>query len=60
MARLWTTEMQGKLVDTCLQLHGGRGYMTEYETAHLYMNARVQRICGGTSEIMKDLIGRIL
>lgn len=60
MAKLWTTEMQGRLVDQCLQLHGGYGFMTEYEISQHFTDARVQRIYGGTSEIMKELIGRTL
>ncbi|MEO0412940.1 MAG: acyl-CoA dehydrogenase family protein [Pseudomonadota bacterium] len=59
-AKLWHTELQWELVDTCLQLHGGAGYMNEYEIARLWRDARVQRIYGGTSEIMKELIGRSL
>ncbi len=58
MAKLWCSEMQGRIVDTCLQLHGGYGFMSEYEIAHHFVDARVQRIYGGTSEIMKELIGR--
>ncbi len=60
MSKLWTTEMQGRVVDTCVQLHGGYGFMSEYEIAHHYTDSRVQRIYGGTSEIMKELIGRTL
>ena len=58
MAKLSSTEMQGRVVDGCLQLHGGYGYMTEYPIARMYVDARVQRIYGGTSEIMKELISR--
>lgn len=60
MAKLWTTEQQGKVIDECLQLFGGYGYMSEYPIARLYTDARVQRIYGGTTEIMKDLIARSL
>jgi acyl-CoA dehydrogenase len=60
MAKLWCTEQQGKVTDECLQLFGGYGYMTEYPIARMYADARVQRIYGGTSEIMKDLIARKL
>ena len=60
MAKLWLSEMQGRVVDECLQLHGGYGYMMEYEIAHHYVDARVQRIYGGTSEIMKELISRFI
>ncbi|MES2493354.1 MAG: acyl-CoA dehydrogenase family protein [Pseudomonadota bacterium] len=59
-AKLWHTEMQWKTVDASLQLHGGAGYMNEYMIARLWRDARVQRIYGGTSEIMKELIGRAL
>lgn len=58
IAKLWCSEMQGRLVDHCLQLFGGYGFMREYEIARLYADARVQRIYGGTSEIMRELIGR--
>ncbi|MBY8862892.1 acyl-CoA dehydrogenase family protein [Nocardia sp. CA2R105] len=57
-AKWWTTETQWEIVDRCLQLHGGYGYMNEYEIARLWRDARVQRVYGGTNEIMKDLIGR--
>ena len=58
MCKLWLTEMQDRVIDTCLQLHGGYGYMWEYPIAKLYADSRVQRIYGGTSEIMKELISR--
>jgi alkylation response protein AidB-like acyl-CoA dehydrogenase len=58
MARLASTEMQGRVADACLQLHGGYGYMREYGVSRAYVDARVQRIDGGTSEIMKKLIRR--
>lgn len=60
MAKLWTTELQCKLVDTCVQLHGGYGYMREYPIARAWEDARVQRIYGGTNEIMKEIISRTL
>ena len=60
MAKLWTTEMLGRVTDECVQLFGGYGYMNEYPIARLYTDARVQRIYGGTSEIMKELISRSL
>ncbi len=60
MAKWWCTEQQGKVTDECLQLFGGYGYMVEYPIARLYADARVQRIYGGTTEIMKDLIARRL
>ena len=59
-AKLWCTEMQGKVVDACVQLHGGYGFMREYEICRLYADARVMRIYGGTSEIMRELISRHL
>jgi len=58
MAKVACTEMQGRVVDTCLQLYGGYGYMREYGISRAYVDARVQRIYGGTSEIMKELISR--
>ncbi len=57
-AKLWHSEMLWKAADTALQLHGGAGYMNEYPIARLWRDARVLRIYGGTSEIMKELIGR--
>ncbi|MFQ5400770.1 MAG: acyl-CoA dehydrogenase family protein [Anaerolineae bacterium] len=58
MAKWWTTELQKRVVDQCLQLHGGYGYMLEYPIAKAYLDARVQPIYGGTTEIMKEIIGR--
>jgi acyl-CoA dehydrogenase len=60
MAKWWTTDMQGRVVDECLQLFGGYGYMTEYPIARMYTDARVQRIYAGTNEVMKMLIARTL
>lgn len=60
MAKWWTTELQKRVMDTCLQLHGGYGYMLEYPIAKFYLDARVQTIYGGTTEIMKEIIGRSL
>lgn len=60
MAKLWTSEMHGRVVDQCVQLFGGYGFMREYEICRLYADARVQRIYGGTSEIMRELISRSL
>ncbi len=60
MAKYWLTDLQCKIVDDCLQLHGGYGYMNEYPIARMYRDARVQRIYGGTNEIMKTLIARSL
>lgn len=58
MAKYWSSEAQGQVVDECLQLFGGYGYMTEYPISRAYADARVQRIYGGTNEIMKELIAR--
>ena len=60
MAKLWGSEAQGRVIDTCLQLFGGYGYMNEYLIARMYADARIQRIYGGTSEIMKEIVGRSL
>jgi alkylation response protein AidB-like acyl-CoA dehydrogenase len=60
MAKWWCTELQGRVADTCVQLHGGYGYMTEYPVARAYVDARITRIYGGTTEIMKEIIGRSL
>jgi alkylation response protein AidB-like acyl-CoA dehydrogenase len=59
-AKWWTTELQKRVVDACVQLHGGYGYMLEYPVARAYLDARVQTIYGGTTEIMKEIIGRDL
>jgi alkylation response protein AidB-like acyl-CoA dehydrogenase len=59
-AKWWCTELQGRVIDRCLQLHGGYGYMTEYPIARAYTDARITRIYGGTTEIMKEVIGRSL
>jgi len=58
MAKWWCTDLQGRVVDRCLQLHGGYGYMLEYPIARAYADARVTRIYGGTNEIMKEIVGR--
>jgi alkylation response protein AidB-like acyl-CoA dehydrogenase len=60
MAKWWGSQTQCEIVDECLQLHGGYGYMNEYLIAELYADARVQKIYGGTNEIMKELIARDL
>jgi len=60
MAKWWTTELQKRVVDSCVQLHGGYGYMLEYPIARAYIDARIQTIYGGTTEIMKEIIGRSL
>ena len=59
-AKWWCTELAKKVVDACVQLHGGYGYMNEYKVARDYVDVRVQTIFGGTTEIMKDIIGRDL
>ena len=59
-AKLWVTEMHGRVVDQCLQFFGGYGFMREYEICRLYADARILRIYGGTSEIMRELISRNL
>ncbi len=58
MVKWWDTELSNRVVDRCLQLHGGYGYMREYQVARAYADARVQSIFGGTTEIMKEIIGR--
>jgi alkylation response protein AidB-like acyl-CoA dehydrogenase len=58
MAKYWVTDLQCKVMDECLQLHGGYGYMAEFPIAKAYTDSRVQRIYGGTNEIMKEIIGR--
>ena len=60
MAKWWTTELQKKLVDQGVQLHGGYGYMMEYPIAKAYVDSRIQTIYGGTTEIQKEIIGRML
>ncbi len=60
MAKWWTTELQKRVVDQCVQLHGGYGYMLEYPVAKAFVDSRVQTIYGGTTEIMKEIIGRSL
>jgi long-chain-acyl-CoA dehydrogenase len=60
MAKWFCTELQGRVVDACVQLHGGYGYMAEYPVARAYADARITRIYGGTTEIMKEIIGRSL
>jgi alkylation response protein AidB-like acyl-CoA dehydrogenase len=58
MAKYWTTELQNKVADRCLQLHGGYGYMDEYPVSKAWRDARVQSIYGGTNEIMREIVGR--
>lgn len=57
-AKWWTTELAKRVIDHCVQLHGGYGYMNEYPVAKAYVDSRIQTIFGGTTEIMKDIIGR--
>jgi acyl-CoA dehydrogenase len=58
MAKYWTSDLENRIIDECLQLHGGYGFMWEYPIARAYADARVQRIYGGTNEIMKEVISR--
>jgi alkylation response protein AidB-like acyl-CoA dehydrogenase len=60
MAKWWATELQNRVIDRCVQLHGGYGYMAEYPIARAYADARITTIYGGTTEIMKEIIGRSL
>ena len=60
MAKWWTTELEGRVLDTCLQFFGGNGYMVEYPIARAFVDARVHRIYAGTTEIMKELVARTL
>ncbi|GAB3363062.1 acyl-CoA dehydrogenase family protein [Modestobacter lapidis] len=60
MAKYWTTELQSKVADRCLQLHGGYGYMDEYPVSKAWRDARVQSIYGGTNEIMREIVGRAM
>ncbi|SDX76779.1 Acyl-CoA dehydrogenase [Modestobacter sp. DSM 44400] len=60
MAKYWTTELQNKVADRCLQLHGGYGYMDEYPVSKAWRDARVQSIYGGTNEIMREIVGRAM
>ena len=60
MAKYWVSDLENKIVDRCLQLFGGYGFMNEYPIARMYKDSRIQRIYGGTNEIMKLLIARTL
>ena len=60
MVKYWTSDLQNKVIDECLQLFGGYGYMTDYLIGRMYVDARIQRIYGGTNEIMKEVISRAL
>jgi alkylation response protein AidB-like acyl-CoA dehydrogenase len=57
-AKWWCTDLQGRVIDRCVQLHGGYGYVLEYPIARAYADARITRIFGGSNEIMKEIIGR--
>jgi acyl-CoA dehydrogenase len=57
-AKLWTSELEGRVTDQCVQLHGGNGYMDEYPISRMFANARVSRIYAGSSEIMREIIAR--
>jgi acyl-CoA dehydrogenase len=59
-AKLLTSELENRVMDECVQLHGGAGYMDEYRISRMYADARISRIYAGTSEIMKEIIGRSL
>ena len=59
-AKWWITELEMRVIDSCLQFFGGWGYMEEYPIARAYRDARVQTIYGGTTEIMKEIVGRSL
>ncbi|GAA3141270.1 hypothetical protein GCM10020255_029160 [Rhodococcus baikonurensis] len=59
-AKWWTAQVQNEVLDHCVQLHGGYGFMTEYRAARAWMDARVTKIWAGSNEIMKELIGRDL
>jgi alkylation response protein AidB-like acyl-CoA dehydrogenase len=59
-AKLLTSELENRIMDDCVQLHGGSGYMEEYRICRMFTDARVSRIYAGTSEIMKEIIGRAL
>ena len=60
MAKYWASDMEGKVLDECLQLHGGYGFMWEFPISQAFVDARVTRIYGGTNEIMKEVISRSL
>jgi acyl-CoA dehydrogenase len=60
MAKWWTTDTNCRIVDECLQLFGGYGYMTEYPIARLYADVRVSKIYGGANEVMKEIVARAM
>lgn len=57
-AKLFTSELEGRVMDDCVQLHGGAGYMDEYPISRMFLNARISRIYAGSSEIMREIIAR--
>ena len=59
-AKWWSAQVQNRVIDACVQLHGGYGYMDEYEVARAWVDARVTKIWAGSNEIMKEVIGRSL
>jgi alkylation response protein AidB-like acyl-CoA dehydrogenase len=60
MAKWWATELRNRVAERCVQLHGGLGYMAEHPIAREFLDARVQTVYGGTTEIMKEIVGRSL
>ena len=60
MAKMWLTDLEGKVLDACLQLHGGYGFMWEFPIARAWADSRVHRIYAGTNEIMKEIVARTL
>lgn len=60
MAKWWVSQAAFEVIDECLQLHGGYGYMTEYPIARMFVNSRVTKIYGGSNEVMKEIIARSL
>jgi len=60
MAKIWLPEMEGRIIDGCVQLHGGAGYMDEYPVSRLYSAERLHRIFAGTTEIMRLMVGRTI
>jgi acyl-CoA dehydrogenase len=60
MAKYWLTDSQSRIIDECLQLHGGHGYVDEYPIARMWADGRVQRIYAGSNEVMKEVVGSSL
>ena len=60
MAKYWCSDLQGRVADTCVQLHGGNGYMMEYPVCKSFLDGRIKRIYGGSNEIMKEVIARTI